>query len=240
MGWCVQATRALVIALTAAYVVVPAFEPVISSQASEELLTEYSELIANRGILGSVLADYIRPFVTDREARCYLQTELAHGSNVGGLETIATYVPETKEFVINSPTFTSRKWWIGAAGKLATHGVVQAQLILPDGKNVGPHLFFIQLRSLSKLPAIRMYTCIDSFTDDHRTLPGITLGDIGPKAMGGFSSVDNGYAVFDHVRIPRHYMLSKFAQVTDDGRYVQPPHSKISYGGVSEDCCLRT
>ena len=27
-------------------------------------------------------------------------------------------------------------------------------------------------------------------------------------------------------------MLSKFAHVTPDGRYIQPPHAKISYGGV--------
>ena len=27
-------------------------------------------------------------------------------------------------------------------------------------------------------------------------------------------------------------MLSKFAQVTDDGQYKQPPHAKLSYGGM--------
>ena len=88
--------------------------------------------------------------LTNAIIRCYLQTELAHGSNVSALETTATYIPETREFEINSPTFTSRKWWVGAAGKLATHGVIQARLILPDGKDMGPHLFFIQLRSLGK------------------------------------------------------------------------------------------
>lgn len=81
-------------------------------------------------------------------SRCYLQTELGHGSNVAALETTATYLPETKEFEINSPTFTSSKWWVGSAAKLATHAVVQARLLLPGGKDVGPHLFFIQLRSL--------------------------------------------------------------------------------------------
>ena len=35
----------------------------------------------------------------------------------------------------------------GAAGKTATHGVVQARLML-EGKDFGPHLFFVQLRSL--------------------------------------------------------------------------------------------
>ena len=79
-----------------------------------------------------------------------MQTELAHGSNLRALETTATYIPATKEFEIHSPTFTASKWWIGGAGKFSTHGVVQAQLILPNGKNMGPHLFFVQLRSLGK------------------------------------------------------------------------------------------
>ena len=45
--------------------------------------------------------------------------------------------------------------------------------------------------------------------------------------------MDHGYARFNHVRIPREHMLSKFAEVTADGRYIQPPHAKMSYGGVS-------
>lgn len=51
--------------------------------------------------------------------------------------------------------------------------------------------------------------------------------------MNGYTSVDNGFASFDHVRIPREHMLSKFAQVTPSGEYIQPPHAKMSYGGVS-------
>ncbi|KAI0744477.1 peroxisomal oxidase [Earliella scabrosa] len=176
-----------------------AFEPVIRTQGSPELKQKYGELIAQRGILG-----------------CYLQTELGHGTNVSSLETTATYIPDTQEFEIHSPTLTSSKWWIGALGKTATHGVVQARLILPSGKDAGPHLFFVQLRSL----------------DDHRVLPGITIGDIGPKAMAGYSAVDNGFARFDRVRIPREQMLSAFASVTSDGQYVRPPHAKLSYGGM--------
>lgn len=80
--------------------------------------------------------------------RCYLQTELGHGTNVARLETTATYLPDTEEFELHSPTLTSTKWWIGALGKTATHGIVQAKLILPGGKDVGPHLFLVQLRSL--------------------------------------------------------------------------------------------
>lgn len=108
-----------------------AFEPVMRSQASPELLEKYGSLMAHRGIYG-----------------CYLQTELGHGSNVSALETTATYLPDSRQFEIHSPTLTSSKWWIGAAGKTSTHGIVQAQLILPGGKNMGPHLFLVQLRSL--------------------------------------------------------------------------------------------
>lgn len=50
--------------------------------------------------------------------------------------------------------------------------------------------------------------------------------------MYGATAIDNGFVRFDHVHIPAENMLSKFAQVTEDGRYVQPPHAKISYGGV--------
>jgi len=51
--------------------------------------------------------------------------------------------------------------------------------------------------------------------------------------LGGYAATDNGFARFNHVRIPKTQMLSKFAQVTDDSQYVQPPHAKLSYGGVS-------
>ena len=94
-------------------------------------------------------------FVLKGSDSCYLQTELGHGSNVAALETTATYIPETQEFEINSPTLTSRKWWIGALGRTATHGVVQAQLILPGVGLVGPHLFFVQLRSTGKHPVMK-------------------------------------------------------------------------------------
>ncbi|KAF8994920.1 peroxisomal oxidase [Cyathus striatus] len=155
-----------------------AFEPVFLSQGGSTLVKKYGSLITHRAIFG-----------------CYLQTELGHGSNVSRLETTATYIPQTKEFEIHSPSLTSSKWWIGALGKTATHGVVQ--------QNVGPHLFFVQLRSL----------------EDHKVLPG-------------YAPTDNGFARFDHVRIPKENMLSQFSSVTDDGKYIQPPHAKLSYGGM--------
>ena len=94
--------------------------------------------------------------------RCYAQTELAHGSNVQGLETTATYLPDTKEFELHSPSLTASKWWIGGLGRAADHAVVMAQLIL-SGKKMGPHPFVVPLRDLST----------------REPLPGRTIGDIG-------------------------------------------------------------
>merc|ERR1719171_1551901 len=74
----------------------------------------------------------------------YAQTELGHGSNLRGLETTVTFDKETDEFVINSPTLTSMKWWPTGIYQ-CTHGVVFGQLII-DGKNHGVFGFFCQFR----------------------------------------------------------------------------------------------
>ena len=55
--------------------------------------------------------------------------------------------------------------------------------------------FIVQLRSL----------------EDHKPLPGVTVGDIGMKfGNGAYNSMDNGVLSFDHVRIPRDQMLMRF------------------------------
>ncbi|GAA5888817.1 hypothetical protein JCM5296_005002 [Sporobolomyces johnsonii] len=175
-----------------------AFTPVIQAQGSDEQQAEWLPKCYNHEILGA-----------------YLQTELGHGSNVQQLETTSTYDPATHEFILHSPTVSATKWWIGALGIMATHGVVQARLQL-DGKDMGPHLFLVQLRS----------------EKDHSLMPGISAGEIGPKVHGAMGSLDNGWARFDKVRIPRSQMLERFAQVTPEGKYVRPPHDKLSYGGM--------
>jgi acyl-CoA oxidase len=74
------------------------------------------------------------------------------------------------------------------------------------------HLFIVQLRSL----------------EDHTPLPGINVGDIGPKF--GYFGMDNGYLKLERVRIPRDQMLMKYAKVAPDGTYSKPPSDKITYG----------
>src|SRR5690606_30941515 len=67
---------------------------------------------------------------------CYAQTELAHGSNVQGLMTSATYDKQTDEFVVDSGGIQGSKWWIGGAGVIANFALVQAILKTPttDGQ----------------------------------------------------------------------------------------------------------
>lgn len=52
-------------------------------------------------------------------------------------------------------------------------------------------------------------------TKTRKPLPGVTVGDIGPKV--GISVKDNGFARFNHVRIPRENMLNRYAKVSKSG-----------------------
>lgn len=90
--------------------------------------------------------------------------------------------------------------------------------------------------SISRTRLTRPWFAVRSL-QDHSLMPGIEAGEIGPKVHGAMAGVDNGWARFDRVRVPRKNMLSRFARVerTDDGRaaeYVKPPHSKLSFGGM--------
>ncbi|BBX08707.1 acyl-CoA dehydrogenase [Mycolicibacterium aichiense] len=133
---------------------------------------------------------------------CFGMTETGHGSDVQALETTATYDPATQEFVINSPTPTSRKDYIGGAAETAKVSAVFAQLIT-NGESHGVHCFVVPLRD-----------------DDGNDLPGITTSDCHYK--GGLPGVDNGRIMFDNVRIPRDNLLNKYGDVAADGTYSSP------------------
>ncbi|CAG9117958.1 unnamed protein product [Plutella xylostella] len=141
----------------------------------------------------------------------YAQTELGHGTFIRGLETTATYDPNTKEFVLNSPTLTSYKWWPGGLAHTANYSVVVAQLYT-KGKCHGIHPFIVQLRD----------------EETHMPLPGVKVGEIGAKL--GMNGTNNGFLGFENVRIPREHMLMKNSKVLEDGTYVNSPSSKLTYG----------
>ncbi|XP_051939486.1 peroxisomal acyl-coenzyme A oxidase 1 isoform X4 [Hippocampus zosterae] len=170
------------------------FLPTLLNQATPEQMDRFFMPAWNLEIIGT-----------------YAQTEMGHGTHLRGLETTATYDPNTQEFILNSPTVSSIKWWPGGLGKTSNHAIVLAQLYT-RGSCHGLHAFIVPIRDMNT----------------HKPLPGIVVGDIGPKF--GFNEVDNGFLKLDHVRIPRENMLMKYAKVDPDGTYIKPPSAKLTYG----------
>ena len=145
---------------------------------------------------------------------CYAQTELGHGSNVRALETTATYLPDTDEIEIHSPTLASTKWWPGALGRTANHAIVFARLLVA-GRDLGIHNFLVQIRDL----------------ETHAPLPGVAVGDIGSKI--GYNAQDNGFCRFERVRIPRVQMAMRNARLSRTGEYT-------TSGSVARDVLYST
>ncbi len=145
---------------------------------------------------------YVKKLIDLEVLGCFAMTETGHGSDVQALETTGTYDPDTQEFVIDSPTPSSRKDYIGGAANTARVAAVFAQLIT-KGEGHGVHCFVVPIRD-----------------DDGNDLPGVTTSDCQYK--GGLPGVDNGRIQFDKVRIPRENLLNKYADVAADGTYSSP------------------
>lgn len=64
---------------------------------------------------------------------------------------------------------------------LAKYALLFAQLMV-NGTSHGVHPLWVKIRD-----------------DDHRPIPGVELGDIGPKL--GYSSKDNGFLAFNNYRV---------------------------------------
>lgn len=173
----------------------------IREQANEEQLKYWQPKVDSWEIIG-----------------CYSQTELGHGSNVRGVETLATWNPDTKDFTIHSPTLTAAKWWNGSLGRTANHAIIIAQLMLPEnGKLVsyGPHQFVAQIRDMKT----------------NKPIEGVVIGDINAKV--GYAGMDNGYMLFKNFRIPHSALLSRHTRLTLDGKYIKPENQAIVYGSMT-------
>ena len=145
----------------------------------------------------------------------YAQTELGHGSFVPGIQTLATFDKSTQEFVIHTPSITAIKFWPGDLGKHSNFAIVFARMMV-DGKLMGVHPFMVQTRNL----------------DTWETLPGIECGDIGPKF--GYNTKDNGYMIFNNVRIPRKNMMRRFVELDEEGQMSIKGDLRAIYGIMLE------
>lgn len=61
--------------------------------------------------------EYLKRGAVLKDFGAFGMTELGHGSNVQSVETTAHYDNASKCFILNSPTDTSIKFWIGNLGK---------------------------------------------------------------------------------------------------------------------------
>ena len=50
-------------------------------------------------------------------------------------------------------------------------------------------------------------------------LPGIQVGDIGPKY--GYNTKDNGFVRLNNIRIPRENMLMRYSKVSKAGEFIK-------------------
>jgi len=160
------------------------FVPTLLMQGSDE----QKAIWLSRAMMGEIIG-------------CYAQTELGHGSNVRGLRTVATFDKASKCFIIDTPELSATKWWPGGLGKVSTHAIVYAQLIL-DGQEHGVQAFIVQIRD-----------------ENHRPMPGIEVGDLGNKL--GDASNDTGFLRLHRVRVPLDQMLSRYQRVTEDGKFMK-------------------
>jgi hypothetical protein len=82
--------------------------------------------------------------------------------------------------------------------------------------NHGPQPFIVQIRDMKT----------------HKPLPGIAVGDIGPKY--GYAPMDNGYMLFDGLKVPHSAMLSRYSMVDPNTcTYSKPANPAVVYGSLT-------
>lgn len=124
---------------------------------------------------------------------CFCLTELGFGNNAVQMETTATFDEKTKEFIVNSPTTLSQKYWITNGSVHANLAVVFAQTII-KGKNEGINAFLVPIRDQN----LKKYDNVE-------------INEMGSKI--GLNGVDNAALKFHNARIPRENMLNRYCDV---------------------------
>ncbi len=142
---------------------------------------------------------------------CFAMTETGHGSDVQSVHTTATYDADTGEFVVDTPTESARKDYIGNAARDGRMAAVFVQLYTAPSSHPperhGVHAVLVPLRD-----------------DDGAVLPGVEITDDGHKE--GLNGVDNGRLAFRGVRVPRENLLDRYGAVAEDGTYASSIESE--------------
>jgi acyl-CoA oxidase len=145
---------------------------------------------------------YLRPTASLELPGCFAMSEAGHGSDVQHLQSTATYDPDTREFVLCTPTDDARKEYIGNAACDGRIAVVFAQLIVA-GENHGVHALVVPIRD-----------------EQGEVCERVRIEDCGEKM--GLNGVDNGRIWFDNVRVPQEALLNRYGDVSPEGEYSSP------------------
>jgi len=68
--------------------------------------------------------------------------------------------------------------------------------------------------------------------ETHEPIPGIEVGDIGTKL--GYNSIDNGYLMFNQVKVERSAHLSRFTEITKEGDFELKSDPRLLYSIMSK------
>lgn len=135
---------------------------------------------------------------------CFCLTEVGYGNNAIEMESTAVYNHEKKEFVIDTPTVQSQKFWITNGAYHANHAVVFAQTYV-NGVNEGINTFLIRIRN-----------------DDGSLAEGVKIDDMGMKM--GLNGVDNARIILNKIKAPYDSLLDRISHINEEGKFI----SKIS------------
>ncbi|KAJ3271156.1 hypothetical protein HDV01_007014 [Terramyces sp. JEL0728] len=143
--------------------------------------------------------------LNDKKPRlgCFALTEAFAGVNSGlVVQTTADF--KSGEYVINSPTPGSAKFWI-SQGLVADDAVVVATVKV-NGKSIGPQAFLVRLRD-----------------ENGKLVPGVEAVDMGRKTVG--NDLDNARLVFKNFKAPLSSLLARYVKVDADGTVSYPQGS---------------
>jgi alkylation response protein AidB-like acyl-CoA dehydrogenase len=87
----------------------------------------------------------------------------------------------------------------------AEHAVILADIIMPGGKNLGPHLFYTRIQNR------------DRKSGEMSSLAGVEVTSLPEKTA--LRGLDNAYVMFDRFEVPRDALLSRFSRVDERGEY---------------------
>ena len=166
---------------------------------------------------------------------CFAFTERGAGVLSGaGVETTATFVPETDELVFESPTKSSSKNWI-SQGLYAEEAVILAELVV-KGKKLGPHLFWGRIGSEARgwgSPARKSRTIGLPAVARPSLVPGVAMESNPPKTA--LRGLDNASVTFSGLRLPRTALLSRFCSLSADGEYALTLPAAKKAGGIGNN-----